>query len=226
LPLVFVALVAVSVISTISTGWGGFAVGLTVVSFLRRWPARAWARRALRAGCVTFAGFMALITIATLVPPGQGDFPILGPWGDIKLVESGRLAAWIATTRTIAKAPLLGIGADEPVAHFKHEWAHQGALGGAQEREFQLEAHNVLLGVWAQMSVVGLAGLAGLVLWLQKTLWARGRHDAGAAWLAGAMAGGVLYHGTFGSLEDARHLWIFSGIATGGFISPKHHDRS
>lgn len=206
---------AVSVVFTLSTGWGGLAVGAIVLAlaFRDRLPARLRGLVPLAvAGCALAAAFLAFITIAMIVPRGQG-IPLLGPFGDVSTQPSGRLAGWISVLDTIRAHPLLGKGVGETVAHFTHSLATQGITGGAAEKVYDLEAHNVWLGLWGQIGVLGLASFAALSWRLHGLARAAAASDAvlGHALLA-AFWGALLYHGLFGSFEDARYLWVFFGL--------------
>lgn len=210
-PWLALAIFAPGALFSLSTGLGGLGLGLALWCWRQGEPAARWLRRGLIAGGLAGATFLAFITVAAIVPPGQGDVPILGPLGDLSLEPSGRLAGWISTLETIRKYPLLGAGADELVAHIAHRWATQGIRSQAPGTLMHLEAHNVWLGIWAQMGVLALVAFAVLVAWLLRGLLRRDApRDAFA--LGVALVAAVLYHGQFGSFEDARYLWPYLGL--------------
>jgi len=216
LPWVLLVMIAISALFTVSTGAGGFAIAVGAWLWYQRKELPSLVRKLtplVLAGCVIGALFMALVTILMIVPAGHGVH-LFGPFNLI-WEPSGRLAGWISVVDTIRHHPWLGSGVGEPVAHFVHRWASQGVLGGAAERTYHLEAHNIWLGLWGQMGILGITAFALFCLRMVR-LTRPGR--AGdlrpvAIPMFAVFAGAVLYHGLFGSIEDARHLWIFFGLA-------------
>ena len=79
-----------------------------------------------------------------------------------------------------------------------------------------MEAHNAWLSVLGQAGVVGL----GAFLWLLYEIARGWRAHLGAdsellelrPALLGAVAGALLFHGVFGAVEEARHLWALFGL--------------
>jgi O-antigen ligase len=160
------------------------------------------------------------VATAFIILP-QGDGIRLGPLGVLSSIPSGRIAAASGALDTILQHPLLGAGVGEPVAHFHHEYAAQGAT--VHIKDFHLEAHNIYLGLWAQMGPLAFFGfffaigtVCRQLLGISKTTTDARHLRAG---LFAAVCGQLLYGGLFGGFEDSRHIWMLLGLSITAAIS-------
>jgi len=209
---------------TLSNGYAGLLGGvLLVVS--RHWIARSGLRTAAvgALGVVTLiaAAVLSLASIASRVPVGQGDFR-LGS-SDVKLWDAPRPSIWQAAFQTFREHPITGMGYGREIAFVTDARAFVparklGGIRGPVPGQW-LEAHNTWLNIAAQAGTVGVLAIVALFLGVWRSVIARLRanaHNASrlAAGLLGAFAGAFLFHGLFAAVEEARHLWALTALAS------------
>ncbi|RMH36858.1 MAG: hypothetical protein D6689_21675 [Deltaproteobacteria bacterium] len=210
-------------LSTLSTGFAGIAIGLSIAH--RLWlPLRF--RRPLRIGLFTATILATLVlttaTIATIGPPGSGGIA-LGE-RELRLWDGPRPSIWSGALQTFREHPWTGIGYGEYPAVTTDPRAFVPASSLAQVQgpvePHRMEAHDVWLSVAGQSGVIGLGAFVALLASIIAPLVRRGPADATAddvaarlrqALLAG-LAGGLLFHGLFAASEEARHLWALLGL--------------
>jgi hypothetical protein len=189
----------------LTPGLGGFAFVLSAWVFVTaRAPALRWA--ALISGILLG---LAQVPIASVTPIIHSTTPyVIWIFGlDQPLAPSVRLMCWTAATQALFANPLLGAGYGSVFLAVPY-MDPSGAL------HLQRDAHNVFLNIGAQAGLVGLAGLAALIVAVAKRTgqWrlADGNRyvlPLGIAWLAAFCVQGLT-----GSYEDARHLWLLLGL--------------
>lgn len=209
---------------TLSSGYAGLLGGvLLVVS--RHWIARSRLRTAavgtLGAATLIAAAVLSLASIASRVPVGQGDFR-LGS-SDVKLMDAPRPSIWRAAFQTFREHPVTGLGYGRAIAFVTDPRAFVparklGGIRGPVPGQW-LEAHNTWLNIAAQAGTVGVLAIVALFLGVWRPVIARLRANAQnasrlASGLLGAFAGAFLFHGLFAAVEEARHLWALTALAS------------
>lgn len=236
--LIAVAAGTVVLLFTLSAGFGGYLIAgaMVITASLRlrgapgplaRIPARL-RDGVIMTGAALGAVFFALTMISVLVPRGEGHLT-LGD-RDVRFMDGSRPAIWRSAVETIAQRPALGKGygatvaySDDPKVFLSPDQIKklQGPVAGAH-----LEGHNVWLNVAGQAGFIGLAAFSLLLYQLMRglpALRARAAAEAGRASpppdlallpvaLVAALAGAFFYHGLFGAVEEARHLWPLLGL--------------
>ena len=190
---------------TLTPGLGGIFLSSGVLLYLiKRVDAPVFARSSLFAGAVTAVLFLAAaaFTLFSYDPDG-----INIPLADGEITASHRAQAWSTGFQTFLQFPILGKGVGMPVS----EASYTDPNGNNQ---LLTDAHNTYISVLAETGVVGAAAFFGMLLFL---VWKLIKSRSQARWikicLLLAIADAVLYQGLTGSYEDARHLWVFFGIA-------------
>jgi O-antigen ligase len=226
-PALLVAGAAIAVVVaafTLSSGFAGLLFGLFLL-VAWGWRERRGIRTLLLAGLgVATVGAAAVLTFSSIAWPvaqGQdGDVRIGGR--AYRLMDGARPSLWRAAAETFRSHPLLGIGYGEHVSTTSDPRAFVyadrldtvAARGPVAARK--MEAHNAWLNVAGQAGVLGLATFAFLLLanWVPVLAVARrpGEFSVLAAGLFAGFAGGLLYHGVFGALEETRALWALAAL--------------
>ncbi len=197
---------AVLILTWSRGAWLGAVAGLAVAAWplCSRW---SWKRRAAAA-----AGLLALGAAAALTagPDRLGQLLRLGDSG-----AASRLAVWDAAWRMGLDNPVLGVGPDNFLTHYR------AYMPPDAWREPNLShPHNLILDAWLSTGLAGLAALA-VVLVVFWTTWAavrrrRGAPDPLAYGLAGAMtaalAHGLVDHAYF-LPELAAAFWLLAAAA-------------
>ncbi|MFO0619553.1 MAG: hypothetical protein U0414_43600 [Polyangiaceae bacterium] len=221
----WLALVSFGFVSmfTLSAGVGGF--GLTGAIAIIAWRERHYSpNRAFKWALGGFAGLLTVFAmgtmLATLQPHGYGDIPIGSH--DIKVWDGTRPSVW--SGNRWRESPITGIGYGELASIVTdarcfivtEELAN--AHGPVPTDPKLMDGHSVPLNTLAQSGFVGLAALLLLIVELVRgVFWRRAelpdpddrlRRTAVVAMLSG----GFVFHGIFGSFEEARHIWVAFGL--------------
>lgn len=197
--------------------------------WIERSRLRTAAVSALGVATLIAAAVLSLASVASRVPVGQGDFR-LGS-GDVKLWDAPRPSIWQAAFQTFREHPVTGLGYGRPIAFVTDTRAFVPArkLAGTHGPVpgQWLEAHNTWLNIAAQAGIVGVLAIVALFLGVWRPVITRLRANTQnasrlAAGLLGAFAGAYLFHGLFAAVEEARHLWALTALASSFvFVSPQ-----
>jgi O-antigen ligase len=221
----FVAAVTLVAIFTLSAGMGGFALAAAIALIGGRVLAsKPWRLRdrALAVVALLAAAFFALSMLATLQPEGRGNVSLGSR--DLLFPDGPRPSIWKGVVPAIRRYPVTGMGygalvseTDDPRAFTQPDLIPALPRTTAPQR---MEAHDIWLNVLGQAGVIGLAAFLWLVLEILRHFRGLRRPGDGPlfalpAGLLGAVMGAFLFHGVFGALEEARHIWALFGLLTG-----------
>src|SRR5919204_5458376 len=218
--------VLVSIGSVLTSQSRGGAIGLVfLLVILIALPARTLFRtrkqKLLGLLCIFGAGTALIVHSPWAVLPRLQ--PIAGPSQNGSAAGSGRLEIWKAAEHTIRDHPLFGTG----YGSFPHESNYLLLnTAGVDLTYYYLrptgaEAHNVYLGTWAELGIVGLVLYVGMLVSTAITL----RRTAVRAAKAGAHFLARLANGLFLGLcswsitsfflstATARWFWIIVGLS-------------
>lgn len=223
------AMGALIIFAIILTGSRGGAVALA---------AMIGAMLALRLlGPAQLVSMLAVVVIALALNPGYvqrlGDTSLSGigaPSGTTVEADSaarGRFTENLAAAKVFADHPLVGVGPGGFPLYYQEYAARIGIEVHERERSGpdsgqapEREAHNIVLGLAADLGVIGL-GLFLAVVWLAFAGLRRARRrwlaerQPGLADIAGALIVGLtgyLVAGLFLSLAYERYLWLLLAI--------------
>ena len=160
----------------ISVGvWWGWQHG-------RRWLARRAADRSTRTWLLAGLGMVLLALALLLLGAGRGWYPL-------PAAVSGRLLIWRHSLDLIGDYAFTGLGLD----NFEMAYSSYVML---LHVGYQVHSHNILLNVWLEQGLLGLAAFGWLVLALLR------RPAAPSFWRAAALiaVGVILLHG---QVDDA-----------------------
>jgi putative inorganic carbon (hco3(-)) transporter len=204
------ALVLFSVLLTISPGIGG---SLLVLGLWYWTVFQARNRNRLAIFCLSFAAISAIFFfVSTLVSPNPNSlaaFSFKLPFLDYTIYPSVRVLGWTAAIQTLLENPFFGRGLGlDAVSVFYYNAAGDLAFIG--------DAHQTWLNFAAQTGFYGLFAIIVLTFYLlrKRPTFKFGNNEL-KVFHAGfrlAFLGAFLYQGLFGSFEDARHLWILTGL--------------
>lgn len=233
---VAVAAGTVVMMFTLSAGFGGYVIAgamVLIASFRMRGAPAPLARVPARlrdgviaAGAGLLAVFFAVTMISMFVPRGEGHLTVGSQ--DVRFMAGSRPSIWKSAVETIKQRPVLGKGygtmvafSNDPKVFLSPDQLSKlkGPVAGAP-----LEGHNVWLSVTGQAGILGLAAFGFLLYRLMQGLPALRTRSINSpspspdlallpVALIAALAGAFFYHGLFGALEEARHLWPFLGLA-------------
>jgi len=205
--LIFVLLIALAAVFTISIGLGGLALVAGIWIWLEAELPRAARHVAFLLGCLISLVFLLASFIALASYPGAQAF-LTVPLIHLDLLPSARMLVWADAFHTFLSHPLTGVGVGKSVASviFTNTDGSQSLL---------TDAHNSFLSVAAQEGIIGLAAFVSLVVfilkrWIEKVRKATSINILAAVGLAFVCS--FVYQGLTGSYEDARHLWVLIGI--------------
>jgi O-antigen ligase len=219
-----VGLSGVVAMLTLSSGIGGYAIAAAIVTVglqrLRHGSLRWW-HVAVSFAAVGTALLFATASVVTSAPRGTGDVTIGSR--DLKLLDGPRISIWDRVIAGVRERPWTGLGYGElPARGVSDPRSFMPAerlakLDPTTIRPVDMEAHNQYLSVVGQTGFVGFAAFALYLSVLASRL--RRRHGAAddpyeslrIALVAG-FAGAFLFHGLFGAIEEARHVWAFFGL--------------
>ncbi|MFL6726119.1 MAG: O-antigen ligase family protein [Sphingomicrobium sp.] len=184
----------------LTPGFGGLLLMLGVW-FWHREQGSAPGRLFLSAGLA--AGVLgALVAAVTPILHRTAPFLIWVPGLPVPLAPAVRLLAWMDAARTFLAHPLVGIGiGGEPV--------HVPYVNPSGEFTIVTDAHNMPLSIAAQTGIVGVIGMAAILVFAARET-IRGREIVFG--LSLAFLSGLVVEGLVGSFEDARHLWLAYGL--------------
>ncbi|MGE5619660.1 MAG: O-antigen ligase family protein [Sphingomonadaceae bacterium] len=195
------ATLAAALLLTFSVGsWLASAVALLAVALLRR-PRTAFA----------LAGAFALLLVAAApvlrLERIASHFSLSGGTSFL------RLRLWESSLQMIRDHPLLGVGMDNFLYHYRTAYM----LPEAAAEPNLSHPHNLILNFWLQMGILGLASVVWLLYGLAR-LWLRLWHTAldpvGRALLAGIAGATVdlVVHGmvdnSYFLVDLAFHFWL------------------
>lgn len=159
------------------------------------------------------AGVVAILTIPTLAErlATLGDV-VGGPGGDAS--ASGRISEVGAAWDVFATHPLLGVGPGQFPLYYQRYVALTG--GSIHSGEGARNAHNIVLGIAADVGLVGLAAFACLVAAVVAGLVRVRRHPGLRGVATAALVSISFYLGcsAFLHLAYARYLWLYLALST------------
>lgn len=201
------AIVIVSLF-TISPGLGGMALGLGTIAWLggrRRYPRVACL--ALSASGAVAVLFVVAASITPIVHP-TAPFLIHMPLIGETWAPAGRFLTWTAGWREFVAHPWLGHGIGIDAVNVRY-------LSPSGELQELTDAHNIYLNIAAQAGLVGLAGLAVVIVRIMsvdKRSRQPGPEGSARRMLCLTFLNVFAYQGLTGSFEDARFLWALLGL--------------
>jgi O-antigen ligase len=202
---------------SLTPGLGGLSLGLGLWGWLvRRRERPRPARACLLAGVAAALAMLAAAAVTPYLHP-TAPFLIALP-GLGTLAPSARLMFWIDAVRTWLAHPLFGQGiGTDPVSVL-----YQNPSGG---RAVWHDAHQTWLSVAAQTGIVGLIAFSWLTVHVLRRLLARSWPTQGPGAVRTALAvawlQAWLWQGLVASFEDARCLWLLTGLAIAAFSLPE-----
>ena len=192
--------ILVSALFALTPGFGGLLVMLGV------WIWNRNRRTALGGAALTLAVAAGVLEVAvasvTPILHRTAPFVIHVPGLALPLAPSVRLLAWIDAARNFIAHPLVGRGIGVDAVHVPYA-SPEGGFG------IVTDAHDMFLSLAAQAGIVGVVGIAALVIYAFRRM-ARGNDVVFG--LALAFLSGLVVQGLVGSFEDARHLWLAYGL--------------
>jgi O-antigen ligase len=200
---------AIALTFSLGTWLAALASTLAVLLLLRRRLALA------------FAGLAAVVLVA---------LPLLGPERIASRfdVSSGtgfiRLQLWQSSLEMLRDHPILGVGLDNFLYHYRSDYILPGALAEPNLSH----PHNLLLGFWLQMGILGVVAVAWIAVTLLR-LWRRlwdGRPDSFSTALLAGIAGAMMATLVHGSIDQSYFLVdlaFFFWIAAGMLVAIQRH---
>jgi O-antigen ligase len=181
--------------------------------------AQSRGRRPVLAAGIAAAVAVVVVSVGYRVPAGLGHVPV--PGGEWHFLKGPRVHTWLSAVGTVRDHPVTGLGYGSTVAHTPRiqVWITQGYAEPLDiDRPPKKDAHQTWLSVAAQAGLVGLGAYLAvlLVCWrsLRRALrWRPGTVPERLAVAAAAgLAGALVFHGLFASVEESRHVWALLGL--------------
>lgn len=205
-PLFF--LILVTLLFTITPGLGGVALslGLWFWLVLKLRQQKNSSLFSLFGGiflALAFFGASLFSPIQTPTSPYFFTVPLI----EMRVDPSVRLLAWQTSAKTFFEYPLFGSGPGTPVASV----LYKDASGRFQ---FLTDAHQIWLNVAAQTGILGLLAILFITFYFLKISFTLliSKEKIIQTGLNLAFISAFFYQGFVGSFEDARHLWILTGL--------------
>ena len=125
-------------------------------------------------------------------------------------VSEGRFALIKGGLKIWRQAPVLGVG----IGSFETEYK-QSFTRGEKRRTRVFISHNTPVTVLSELGIVGVGGLAALLVWGASVVRRRSRLAGGpgwAAWTGLAMMAGIFIHSTlYAAFFEDPYLWVIAG---------------
>lgn len=193
---------------TISSGLGGFALALGVWFWLIfRERKQAFARTSLAGGILISILFFCLNFFA-LERHATAPYSIKVPFSESEVFPSPRLLVWTDSLETFTNNFLTGrgLGLDSCRVLFQNT---EGSLS------LLTDAHNILLSVAAQNGIFGLVAICLIMIFISRLFSPKSFKNARSQTLSILVLAFIctfIYQGMLGAFEDARHLWVLTGL--------------
>lgn len=138
-----------------------------------------------------------------------------------EIAASSRVLVWRDALNTLLADPLTGNGLGAAVANVMFQNS-DGTMS------LLTDAHNTFLNVAAQAGILGLIGMIAIAIVVLRMGFAKteGSDFYILRGLTIAFGAAFVYDGMTGSFEDARHLWVLTGLILAANRVVSDEDRS
>ena len=199
-------LFSITIAFTVTPGIGGvlFAVGWWCYLVFSQRGRPVMARLAFGGGTMAFLASLAVSTF-TIISTSASPFSFY--IGGIRIDAAHRSMTWSGAIETFAHHPIFGRGIGLAVANV---YVHTPS----DTIELLTDAHNMFLNIAAQAGIVGLVSLIFICVAVVRRSRPFDLTDANTLRTAFGIAfvSAFLVQGLVGSFEDARHLWVLTGL--------------
>lgn len=204
---IFVWLIFLIAVFTVSSGLGGFALILGLwIFYLHRLENKSLAVLSLSGGILIALLFWWLNFVAL---QAHSTAPYAFNFLGYEFYPSPRLLIWQQSWQTFSNNFFFGrgVGQDSCAVVFQNTDGSFATL---------TDAHNVFLSVVSQEGIFGFAAIVLIIFYLVKNnataIYSSDKSSIIAAGLLIAFVSAFVYQGLVGSFEDARHLWVLIGL--------------
>lgn len=201
-------LFAVTIAFTLTPGIGGVLLAIALwIGFAGKDGRSTTVSKLAFAGGILAALCFLLVSAFTLIKTPTSPFYL--SLGGLRVDPTQRLLTWQAAFQTFLDHPLFGKGLGLGVAQVYF-------MPPSGQMQLLTDAHNVFLSVAAQAGIFAVIALTAICVFMIRVSRPF-QTDSGdlsvlRRCLGLAFVSAFLYQGLVGSFEDARHLWVLTGL--------------